>query len=145
MTRSLLESQAHLAANLQGMRCSQVSAGGDDRLVIDFGDLSRTESGEYAGAFHLLLECPWRIESGESVVCGWEDDDAEVVHLASVLIDATVVSTVVRRPGFDLTLAFSRGYTLTVFPDCRAYYLDELAGAAVPWRIGGDGLTGVPV
>lgn len=140
MTRQLLDHQARLTGYLHGMRCSQVSSGGVDRLVIDFGELTRTISGEYAGSVYLLLECPWRIETPDHVVCGWEDDEEDILDRASILIDGTVVAAEVQRPGFDLTLAFSHGCVLKVFPDCRAYYRDDLAGEVVPWRVGGDGL-----
>ncbi len=138
MARAALERQAEIANRLSQMRCSQVSLGGEDMLILDFGDLSQSPGGQLAGALILSIECPWRIDSESVGVIGWQDDEEDVADFATVLIDARVEETEVRRPGYDLILRFSNDHTLHVFPDCRAYFDDELAGGALPWQFAGE-------
>jgi hypothetical protein len=139
-TREALERQAELTSFLAGAVCSQVSIGADEALIIDFGELRETLDGQLAGSLVLVIECPWRIDAPEVPVVGWEDDEEDVAHLATVLIGATVEGLDVRRPGFDLSIDFSNQHRLRVFPDCRAYYHDELAGAALPWQLAGPAI-----
>lgn len=140
MAREALEAQARLAEFLQGMRCSQVSAGAEETLILDFGELREAVTGDLTGSIILLIECPWRIDSEGVGLIGWEDEEDDILVAATALIDATVDSVEVRRPGFDLILRFSNEHSLRVFPDCRAYYDDELAGNVVPWQIGGEAI-----
>lgn len=138
MTRAALEHQAEISRELHGMRCSQVSVGADEALILDFGALNETPDGQLAGTLALGIECPWRIDSPETAVIGWEDIEEDIVQFATVLIEAAVTEVEIRRPGFDLILRFTNSHSLRVFPDCRAYFDDELAGERLPWQIAGD-------
>lgn len=138
MSRQALEHQARVSQQLQGMRCSQVSVGADEALILDFGTLREMPDGQMAGTLALAIECPWRIDSPETAVIGWEDDDEDIVQFATVLIDAAVDEVEIRRPGFDLILRFTNEHSLRIFPDCRAYYDDAPAGERLPWQIAGD-------
>lgn len=138
MSRQALEHQATISQQLQGMRCSQVSLGTEEALILDFGTLREMPDGQMAGTLALAIECPWRIDSQETAVIGWEDEDDDVVQFATVLIDAAVEEAEIRRPGFDLILRFTNGHSLRIFPDCRAYFDDALAGERLPWQIAGD-------
>ena len=140
MARAALEAQARLANFLEGLRCSQVSAGAEETLILDFGELSTSHTGDLVGVVVLLIECPWRIDSKESGLIGWEDDEDDILVAATALIGALVETVEVRRPGFDLILRFSNEHSLRVFPDCRAYFDDDLAGDVVPWQIGGEAI-----
>lgn len=140
MTHRAFEAQTRFVAQLVGQRCSQVTIGEDDELVVDFGALEQTGPGEFDGAAWLIAECPWRLESEDDVLCGWEDDDEAIAVNASVVIDRDVEEQLVRLPGFDLTLRFSGGYTLRVFPDCVGYYTDDTASLSIPWYVGGKAL-----
>jgi hypothetical protein len=140
VAREALEAQARLAEFLPGMRCSQVSAGAAETLILDFGDLREVVTGDLTGSIILLIECPWRIDSPDGGLIGWEDEEDDILVAATAVIDATVESVEVRRPGFDLILRFSNEHSLRIFPDCRAYYDDALAGGVVPWQIGGEAI-----
>lgn len=137
-----LEIQASSIPQLRGMRCSQVSIGPEESLILDFGDLHPMPDGQMAGDYALAIDCPWRIDSPETGVIGWEDPEEEIVDLARVLIDAAVREYEIRRPGFDLILTFSNDHSLRIFPDCRAYFYEELAGDRLPWQLAGVLLPG---
>lgn len=138
MPRAALERQEQLATQLHGAYCSQVSLGPGESLILDFGELQETPEGQLAGNLTLVIECPWRIDSDEIGVIGWQDAEEDIADFATVLIDASVDQVEVRRPGFDLILRFSNGHSLRIFPDCRAYFDDDLAGEALPWQVAGD-------
>lgn len=139
-TRKALELQASHAERLSGLTCSQTSLGVADALIIDFGDLQPSPDGQLAGAIILVIECPWRIDGSDRPVVGWDDDEEDVATLSTSLIGGMVEDVDLRRPGFDLTLQLSNGHRLRIFPDCRAYYSDELSGGALPWQLAGRGL-----
>jgi hypothetical protein len=142
--REALDTQAAMAETLVGYACSQVSLGVADALILDFGDLELNPVGDLAGAIVLAVECPWRIDGSDQPAVGWEDEEEDIAHLSSVLIGGVVDEIDVRRPGFDLTIQFSHGYRLRIFPDCRAYYSDEMSGGAVPWQLVHRGVAGEP-
>lgn len=141
MTRQAFEAQTRLVEQLSGRICSQVSIGGNDELVIDFGQLQQTAPGEFDGEAWLIVECPWRLESETNVLCGWENDEDDIPVKSSVLIGLHAEEPTVRRPGFDLTLPFTNGCRLRIFPDCLGYYSDDTASLAIPWYVGGAALT----
>lgn len=138
--RAALEAQAELANRLSGLACTQVSLGVAETLIVDFGELEPNDQDDLAGLLVLAVDCPWRIDGPDLPAVGWEDEEEDIAHFATVLIGATVEDIEVRRPGFDLILTFSHNHRLRVFPDCRAYYSDELSGGALPWQLAGRGL-----
>lgn len=140
MTRPAFEAQTQLVQNLTGRMCSQVALGDDDELIIDFGELDRTAPGEFDGEAWLIVECPWRLEDEAGVLCGWEDEEDDIPTKTSVLIGQQAEEPTVRRPGFDLTLSFTNGYRLRVFPDCLGYFSDDTASFAIPWYVGGKAI-----
>ena len=142
MTRQAFEAQTRMVEHLRDQRCSQVAIGEDDELIVDFGSLEQTGSGEFDGEAWLIVECPWRLESEDDVLCGWEDDEDAIAGLASIVIGQQVEEQTVRRPGFDLTLRFTGGYRLRVFPDCAGYDSDDTANFSIPWYVGGKAVTG---
>lgn len=142
MAQTHLEHEAGRAQHLQGQSCSQVALGADDTLIIDFGELRPAAANELSGRLTLFIECPWRLDNAELPLCGWHDDDDRIVTQLSQLIGAVVETAEVRRPGYDLILRFAGGYTLRLFPDLRAYFMDdEIAG---PWYVTGDDLPEAP-
>jgi len=138
MTRKAFEAQSTLVEQLHGQRCSQVSIGEDDELILDFGELQQVGPGDFDGTLWLIVECPWRLETDDEVLCGWDDDEDQITECARHLIGLTVDATSVRRPGFDLTLTFSGGYRIQVFPDCLAYFSDDTTALTIPWYVGGE-------
>lgn len=140
MTRKAVEGQAHLVQMLHGLRCSQISIGEDDELIIDFGELLQVAPGDHDGESWLIIECPWRLDSDDEVLCGWDDSDDTITTTIAELLDATLVTSQVRLPGYDLHLTFDTGeypLYLKVFPDCLAYFIDDTATVSIPWYAGG--------
>lgn len=142
MPRKAFEAQADLIARLHGQKCSQVSIGEDDELIIDFGELVQMGPGDFDGESWLIVECPWRLDDDSEVLCGWEDTDEEISDLIHELIGAILVSTSVRRPGYDLTATFEGEVNLylKVFPDCVAYFQNDAHTLAIPWYTGGKAI-----
>lgn len=141
--RQALETQAKLVESLIGMPCSQTSLGMADALIMDFGELQAGLDGDMAGAIVFVVECPWRIDNPDRPTVGWEDEEEDIAHLSTVLIGGTVEDVDVRTPGYDLNVQFSNGFRLRVFPDCRAYYSEELSGGALPWQLAGRELPAI--
>ncbi|CAN5617844.1 hypothetical protein BH23CHL2_BH23CHL2_24850 [soil metagenome] len=140
--RAALEEQADLSTRLVGLPCTQVSLGIAETLIIDFGELEPGPDGQMTGAFVLAVDCPWRIDGHDLPAVGWEDEEEDIAHLSTVLIGGSVEEVEVRRPGFDLIVQFSSGHRLRVFPDCRAYYSDEMSGGVLPWQLVGRAALG---
>lgn len=140
MTRQAFEAQARLVQRLTGQTCSQVAIGDDDELVIDFGELTQSNPGEFDGQAWLVVECPWRLELDDDVLCGWDDDEDDIAAAASALIGQGAAEPTVRRPGFDLTLRFASGHRLKVFPDCLSYYTHDTTSLSIPWYVGGEAM-----
>ena len=130
-----LEAQSILVDRLTSHSCTQVSLGAGDGLIIDFGDLEESDAGDLSGALVLAIDCPWRVDGANSPVVGWDDEEEEVASQATILIGAEVEEVDLRRPGFDLNVQFSNGHRLRIFPDCRAYYSEDMSGGALPWQI----------
>lgn len=139
MTRKAFEAQTGLIQRLHGLKCSQISIGEDDELIIDFGELAQIAPDDFDGESWLIVECPWRLEDAEEVLCGWEDSDEDISDMIRELLGSTLVSTSVRRPGFDLTATFEgeESFHLKVFPDCVSYFQNDAHTLSIPWYAGG--------
>jgi hypothetical protein len=140
MTRKAFEAQVELVQKLHGQKCCQVSIGEDDELIVDFGALVQVGPGDFDGESWLIAECPWRLEDADEVICGWDDTDEAIGDAIHEIIGATLQSTSVRRPGYDLTATFDTGETTLVlkfFPDCVAYFSDDAHTLSIPWYAGG--------
>jgi hypothetical protein len=135
-TLSALDEQLQLALGLAGMACSQVSLASESALVLDFGELRLSKHGELSGSSWLVVDCPWRIDSQDTVLCGWDDEEDEAVEDASALVGSSVAEVAFRRPGYDLLLRFDNGCVLLAFPDCRAYFTEEMELPNLPWHVG---------
>lgn len=142
MTSKAFDTQAQHVEKLHGQRCAQISIGEDDELIVDFGELVQVGPGDFDGENWLIVECPWRIEDLEEALCGWEDSDETISATVHELIGATLLSSSVRRPGFDLTLIFDNNHQLKVFPDCVAYFTVDMSTLSLPWYVGGKAITG---
>jgi hypothetical protein len=143
MTRKAFDAQASLVERLHGQRCAQISIGEDDELILDFGELIQTGPGDFDGENWLIVECPWRLDDDDDVLCGWEDSDETIGATAHVLIGATLESSSVRRPGFDLTLNFDSKHRIRIFPDCVAYFTDDTTSLTIPWYVGGKAVGSI--
>lgn len=140
MTRKAVEAQIRLVQRLHGQRCSQIAIGEDDELIVDFGNLLQVAPGDHDGESWLIVECPWRLDSDDEVLCGWDDTDEAITTTIAELLDSTLVDSQVRLPGFDLRLTFDTGdylLYLKLFPDCLAYFIDDPTTLSIPWYAGG--------
>lgn len=143
MTRKAVEGQIRLVQMLHGQRCSQIAIGEDDELIVDFGELLQVAPGDHDGESWLIVECPWRLDSDDEVLCGWDDADETITASIAELLDSALVDSRVRLPGFDLILTFDTGeyqLYLKLFPDCLAYFVDDTTTLSIPWYAGGKAI-----
>jgi hypothetical protein len=106
--------------------------GTHSRFTLDFGarfprdrplknELLTQVVRENKAEFCLFVQStPWRVQSAETVVATWQDDEANdgpMVAALDRLVGATVVAAQVAPPAWDLTLTFDNGLTLVVFAD----------------------------
>jgi hypothetical protein len=121
--------------NMIGLTCwsAQISGVGS-LLSLQIGDKIRRdkpmvhpdfklteEERFFRGTYILYVEdCPWRLESDESVLTTWLDDSSPrgqlALHIAS-LAGQTITHAEITRPGLDLCIRFDSGVTLRIFPD----------------------------
>ena len=74
----------------------------------------------YEGEMSLFVQCAWRLDSVDAVICGSTDSNekggAMLAGLQSV-IGKTVEDVVIAEPSFDLTLRFRGDLSLKIFCD----------------------------
>jgi len=79
-----------------------------------------TDVRQFEGQYSLSLECAWRLDSTEAVICGSSDDNSKGGKMLSglKLLTGLRISRVnLSKPGLDLEIEFSKGLTLKVFCD----------------------------
>lgn len=79
-------------------------------------DRQRRFEGEYC----VFIQCAWRIELDDEVVCGSGDDTSPggpMATAARMMLNRRVVQVDVSGPAFDLTLGFDGGLVLKLFCD----------------------------
>lgn len=72
------------------------------------------------GELDLFVECAWRLERGDEVVCGSTDDnrnDGPMVTGLSLLIEKTVNMIEISTPVPDVNLHFAADLCLRIFCD----------------------------
>lgn len=118
---------------LVGERCWSFSAGAGtgSHLSLSFGrriprPISLTNPNLAPGArendaeYSLFVECVWRLDDENGVVCGaWDDNrtDGPMLQGLARLPGHRVTAVLLRRPSLDLELAFDHGLRLAVFCD----------------------------
>jgi hypothetical protein len=126
---------------LVGQRCQWVDNPVGSILLIDIGPVS-AEGGETSGLRprswrHLTVECPWRLQSQDRVLCDWNDDGGVgglIERTVSALHGQSVTGASAIAPAWDLKLTFSGGLSLFAFADSNDLRADA-------WSIlGTDGL-----
>lgn len=133
MTRDKLATEfARMLKSFVGRRCWGVVAGEGTGsvFILDFGrKVPRDkpignphltpERQRYTGEISLMVWSAWRIDSGRSVICGWNDssrNDGPMVRGLKSLVNTSVKAVTIERPAMDLTISFARR-TLRVFCD----------------------------
>lgn len=104
---------------------AQPETGGD--LLLHFGGWQLYEDPpkpsiltSERGKWSLMILCPWRLDGPTGVVCDWRSvGDAErqatEAHLA---VEGLAVESIeLSKPGHDLQIGFTRGYSLKVLCD----------------------------
>ncbi len=128
-----LQSQLQNATTeLIGERCWFVSAGPNTGSVINlhFGKRipriypgsrqSKTPRRGVIGSIQLFVECAWRLDSADSVVCGCRDSslpDGEMLSGLSLIEGQKVMDVDLRLPSCDLSVAFANDLRLGIFCD----------------------------
>jgi hypothetical protein len=126
---------------LKGKVCwSLISGEGSGSLVsIAFGEKVKRkrrlrnqsltdEERNFEGEFELYVQCAWRLQTEEEVICSSTSSNhrggARETNLRS-LIGSTVSSATVTRPAADLEIVFAGKMRLLVFAD-QANEVDEI-------------------
>ncbi|GAB4509584.1 MAG: hypothetical protein OHK0046_04860 [Anaerolineae bacterium] len=120
---------------LKGQPCWNIQAGAVGSLInLHLGDKIALEkplpfpnpslspeAHKFRGQYILYIEdCPWRLDGPERVLASWTDDNGPrgpIVTQLRALIGQQVEMVSLSRPGLDLVLTFTGGYTLRIFPD----------------------------
>jgi len=120
-------------ARLEATECWSVVAGSTTGSIIslDFGkkiprarklrnqDLTE-EQRNFESEFVLFVECVWRLDGRDAVLCGaWDDNGPEGPMLRGLkLLEGSLVEKVdLREPGLDLHIQFRGGVNLWIFCD----------------------------
>lgn len=130
---SLSEEFITVANSLVGKICWGIASGANTGSVLDiaFGKkilrqhpvpnpaLSE-ELRLYQGEISIFIECAWRLDATDRIICGWGEDFSEGGPLARglhLILDQTVERVCIDQPSFDLVLDFSNALSLRVFCD----------------------------
>lgn len=135
MTQPLIAEFEHVIHQLTGLECWNITAGAVGSMAsLDLGakmlrgkpmpfynaSLSIDEH-KYRGEFVLYIEdCPWRLDGIDEVIASWTDSSAPsgpIITGLKRLIGQRIESVALTRPGLDLTVHFSGGLALRIFPD----------------------------
>lgn len=120
-------------SSMVGLTCWSVIAGpGSGSLVtLSFGKkMPRTtplrnsklsaEQRQFEGEYELYIECAWRLESKDEVICTStsSNEHGSIREQRLLRLPGQVVSTAsISSPGFDLRLCFDYSTSLIVFAD----------------------------
>lgn len=133
---NLGEGYTHALLGLVGKRCWGIAAGANTGSVIDlhFGakvprrcsvpnPTLPADLRDFGGEFGLLVECAWRLDAPEGIVCGWIESasgrDPMNAGLRRIM-GQTVQQVSVVPPAWDLSLHFENTLILRVFCDRTA-------------------------
>jgi len=134
MTVDLAEEFVGRLMDLRGKPCWSFYAGPSTGSHVDFdfgrklpravpilGNPNLTEDQKfYASEVSLFVQCGWRLDSSQEVICGSTDSNEKngpMLLGLQAIIGATVQQVKIARPAFDLILAFSGDLFLKVFCD----------------------------
>lgn len=78
------------------------------------------EAQEFDGEYVLYIECAWRLDSEDAVICSWTDDNSRGETMLTGLQNLeneTVRACELGHPAHDLTITFENGMALRIFCD----------------------------
>lgn len=80
----------------------------------------RQATGVVSDDFSLLVECAWRLDSREGVLCSWTDAGASGgawLEQICLVVGQRVKSVKLSSPGLDVCITFESGLCLRIFCD----------------------------
>jgi hypothetical protein len=133
MRNDLIEEFIATAYTLSGKLCWGIAAAANTGPVIDLAlgkKLPRRhlipnpalseDLRQYYSELSVFVECAWRLDAEDKVVCGWGEDFSGGGPLSkglNLVLNHTVERVTICRPAFDLVLHFENGLVLQVFCD----------------------------
>jgi hypothetical protein len=140
MTRQSLLAHATLIQRLRDQTCINASIGYATALLLDFGTASDADpSGYREPELSLVVECPWRLETDETVIVGSGDDDEYIIDAIQSLISCKVEEITIFQPSFTVSLVLGAN-VLWIFPDDSRAYEDVAEFPQSPWYVTGRGV-----
>lgn len=133
MEEHLVEEFLATARSLVGKTCWKIVAGTNTGSVIDLHlgkklpirtpihpTLATDPDSHYQGELGVFIECAWRLDAEDEIICGWGEDFSAGSPLSKglhLLLHQAVERVCIRRPALDLSLHFSNSLVLRVFCD----------------------------
>lgn len=143
MTVAAFEAQASWLPAVNGLRCTAIRTDGGKMLSMHFGEYRELPDGEIEAERTITVEGAWRVESPSEVIAGSADPDDERHEYLDLLIDKSLDTFEVTRPGYDLILHFQDGYTVRCFPVDSLEHAEEVEDPEdieVSWWVTGAGI-----
>lgn len=132
MEKELIEEFLMAINALIGKACWGIAAGPNMGSVIDLelgekiplrqpGSSALTNDlCYYRGEYTVMIECSWRLDAKDRVICGWAEsnlEDGVLSHGLQLVLNQTVENVTVDPVTFDFSLYFSNALTLRGFCD----------------------------
>lgn len=133
MEEDFVEEFMATAHMLVGKMCWKIVAGTNTGSVIDLHlgkklpvrtpihpALATDPCSHYQGELGVFIECAWRLDAEDRIICGWGEDFSVEGPLGKGLhriVDQEVEQVSVHQPAFDLALHFSNALVLRIFCD----------------------------
>lgn len=111
---------------LKGLQCSEVIAGHGtgSAILLDLGPrhakVSTPAEDEFDYDWSIRVNCAWRLDSTDRVLCGWSEFDSATGEPPPELIAMkghVILRTSLTKPSADLTIFFATGEALRIFCD----------------------------
>jgi hypothetical protein len=142
MTRQWLLAETALLKRLRNQICTSIGIGYASALLLDFGTAAAPDASGYREPeLSLVVECPWRLETDQTVLAGSGDDDETIIDVIQSLIARKVEEVAVFQPSFTVRIAFG-DRVLWIFPDDSRSYAEDAKFPRSPWYVAGHGVSG---
>jgi hypothetical protein len=140
MTKQALQAQASLIQRLRHQTCTSVGIGYASALLLDFGTPSAPDATGYREPeLSLVVECPWRLETVQSVLVGSGNDDETISTVIQSLLHSQVEAIAIFQPSFTVRLNIGT-VALWIFPDDAQSYAENAEYPRSPWYVTGRGV-----
>jgi hypothetical protein len=96
----------------------ELAFGGKIRRAIPLHNPSHSqEFRQYEGEASLFVWCAWRLDSPDSTITSWDDEQTTIQNGLARLTGSRVLAVDIFPPGWDLDMRFDNGLRLHVFAD----------------------------